>query len=167
MTTIRQAKTEADRALVRELFWEYLDWANARLNEEYGINLEIESMVERDMAKLEIFLPPDGRLLLAMEGAQAVGLACMRRIKEDAGEIKRMYVRPEFRKQGIGRALVEAIIADARAIGYASIRLDSTRFMKAAHSLYRSMGFREIDPYPESEIPPELQHRWVFMERPL
>ncbi|MGD2146233.1 MAG: GNAT family N-acetyltransferase [Anaerolineae bacterium] len=167
MTTIRQAKTEADRALVRELFWEYLDWANARLNEEYGINLEIESMVERDMAKLEIFLPPDGRLLLAMEGAQAVGLACMRRIKEDAGEIKRMYVRPEFRKQGIGRALVEAIIADARAIGYASIRLDSTRFMKAAHSLYRSMGFREIEPYPESEIPPELQHRWVFMERPL
>jgi GNAT superfamily N-acetyltransferase len=99
------------------LCWEYLDWANTRLNQEYGINLEIEIMVERDMAKLDIFLPPDGRLLLAVEGAQAAGLACMRRIGERTGEIKRMYARPEFRKQGINRALVEALIAEAWAIG--------------------------------------------------
>jgi GNAT superfamily N-acetyltransferase len=75
-----------------------------------------------------------------------------------------MYVRPAFRRKGIGRALAQRLISEARGIGYASIRLDSTRFMKAAHALYRSLGFREIEPYPESEIPPEFQSHWVFME---
>jgi GNAT superfamily N-acetyltransferase len=167
MTSILQARAEEDRALIRELFWEYLEWANRRLNEEYDIDFDIESMLERDMSKLEVFLPPYGRMLLAIEGATAAGIACMRRIGKDTGEIKRMYVRPEFRRRGIGRALVEALIAEAQGIGYTTMRLDSTGFMAAAHSLYRSMGFREIEPYPESEIPLQFQQHWVFMERQL
>jgi hypothetical protein len=62
---------------------------------------------------------------------------------------------------------VEALLAEAQTIGYTTVRLDSTRFMAAAHSLYRSVGFHEIEPYSESEIPPELHHRWVFMEKVL
>jgi GNAT superfamily N-acetyltransferase len=92
------------------------------------------------------------------------GLACMRRIREDIGEIKRMYVRPAFRRKGIGRALVNELLSEARAIGYPRIRLDSTRFMHEAHSLYRSVGFQEIEPYPESEIPEEYWQYWIFME---
>jgi GNAT superfamily N-acetyltransferase len=167
MTSIHQAETDEDRALIRELFWEYLEWANTRLNEEYGINFDIKSMLEQDMAKLEVFLPPYGRLLLAIEGARAAGIACMRRIRKDMGEIKRMYVRPEFRRRGIGRALLEALISEAQEIGYPTVRLDSTRFMEAAHSLYRSVGFHEIEPYTESEIPPEFQQNWIFMEKHL
>jgi GNAT superfamily N-acetyltransferase len=167
MTSIHQAETEEDRALVRELFLEYLDWANRRLNQEYGIDFDIQSMVERDMAELEIFFPPDGRLLLAVEEGQAAGIACMRKIREDMGEIKRMYVRPQFRGKGIGRTLLDALLVEAQEIGYPAIRLDSTRFMEAAHALYRSAGFHEIEPYGESEIPPEFRHRWVFMEKPL
>jgi GNAT superfamily N-acetyltransferase len=78
-----------------------------------------------------------------------------------------MYVRPEFRGKGIGRALLEALIAEAQEIGYPTVRLDSTRFMEVAHSLYRSVGFHEIEPYTESEIPPEFQQYWVFMEKQL
>jgi GNAT superfamily N-acetyltransferase len=167
MTSIRQVRTDEDRALIRELFWEYLEWANRRLNEEYDINLDIESMLERDMSKLEVFLPPHGRMLLAIEGATAAGIACMRRIGKRTSEIKRMYVRPDFRRKGIGRAMVEALIAEAQGIGYTTMRLDSTRFMVSAHSLYRSMGFREIEPYAESEIPLQFQQHWVFMERRL
>ena len=167
MISIHQAGTDEDRALIRELFWEYLEWANARLNEEYGINFDIKSMLEQDMANLEIFLPPHGRLLLAIEGARPAGISCMRRIRKDIGEIKRMYVRPEFRRRGIGRALLEALIAEAQEIGYPTVRLDSTCFMEAAHSLYRSVGFHEIEPYTESEIPPEFQQYWVFMEKQL
>jgi GNAT superfamily N-acetyltransferase len=167
MTSIHQAETDQDRVLIRELFWEYLEWANTRLNEEYGINFDIKSMLKQDMGKLEVFLPPYGRLLLAIEGARAAGIACMRRIRKDIGEVKRMYVRPEFRRRGIGRALVEALIAEAQEIGYSAVRLDSTRFMEAAHSLYRSLGFHEIEPYMESEIPPEFQQNWVFMEKQL
>ena len=167
MTGIHQAKTEEDRSQVRELFWEYLQWANERLNEEFDVNFDIESMLERDMAELEIFSPPHGRLLLATEGSQAAGIACLKRIREDMGEIKRMYVRPEYRGSGIGRALLEALLAEAQQIGYPSVRLDSTRFMTAAHSLYRSAGFQEIEPYPESEIPSEFHRHWVFMEKQL
>ena len=167
MASIHQAETDEDRALIRELFWEYLEWANERLNQEYGINLDIESMLERDMTKLEIFLPPDGRLLLAIEGARGTGLACMKRIRKEVGEIKRMYVRPEFRGRGIGRVLLEALIAEAREMGYPTIRLDSTHFMETAHSLYCSVGFCEIEPYPESEIHPEYQANWIFMEKQL
>lgn len=167
MVRIHQAESDEDRTFVRELFWEYLKWANYHLNQEYGINFDIESMVERDMEKLEIFSPPFGRLLLAVEGTQAAGIACMRRIREEIGEIKRMYVRPEFRGRGIGRALLEALISDAQEIGYPTIRLDSTRFMAAAHSLYCSLGFQEIKPYSESEIPAEYHQHWVFMEKVL
>jgi GNAT superfamily N-acetyltransferase len=167
MTSIRQAHIDEDRALIRGLFWEYLEWANRRLNQEYDIDFDVRSMLERDMTELEVFLPPYGRLLLVIEGATATGIACMRRIRENTGEIKRMYVRPDWRRRGIGRALLEELIREAREIGYATMRLDSTRFMAAAHSLYRSMGFREIEPYAESEIPRQFQQYWVFMERQL
>lgn len=167
MAHIHPAHSKDDQLQVRKLFWEYLQWANGRLNEEFDVNFDIESILEHDMAQLEIFLPPQGRLLLATEQSQAIGIACMKRIREDIGEIKRMYVRPEFQGKGIGRVLLESLIAEAKQIGYASIRLDSARFMKSAHSLYSSAGFRVIEPYPESEIPLEFQKHWVFMEKKL
>ena len=167
MSTIRQAESAEDMEHVRELFLEYLHWANEGLNSEYGIDFDVVSMVEDDMDHLEIFSPPDGRLLLAMEGKEAAGLICMRRIRADIGEIKRMYVRPEFRRRGIGRQLVDCLIREARAIGYPTIRLDSTRFMVEAHSLYRSAGFIERGEYPESEIPEQFREHWVFMEMTL
>jgi GNAT superfamily N-acetyltransferase len=164
VSTIRQAVSDVDVGHVRELFLEYLHWANERLNAEYGVDFDVVSMVEEDMAHLEIFSPPDGRLLIAMEGKKAAGLICMRRIRADIGEIKRMYVRPEFRGKGIGRQLVDRLIQEARTIGYPRVRLDSTRFMAEAHALYRSAGFHEIEEYPESEIPEEYRSHWVFME---
>jgi GNAT superfamily N-acetyltransferase len=164
VSSIRQADSAGDLEHVRELFLEYLHWANERLNTEYGIDFDVTSMVEDDMAHLEIFSPPDGRLLLAMEGKNAAGLICMRRIRADTGEIKRMYVRPDFRGRGIGRRLVDSLILEAREIGYPRLRLDSTRFMAEAHALYRSAGFVEIGEYPESEIPEEYRAHWVFME---
>ncbi len=165
MLRIYQAETDEDRDHVRELFWEYLVWANAGLNKEFGINFPIEQMVEEDMLTLDKFYPPQGRLLLARFDNQIAGLACMKQIRQGMGEIKRMYVRDKFRSKGVGRALVEELIAAAREIGFARLRLDSARFMRAAHSLYRSAGFTEIDPYPESEIPAEFQANWIFMER--
>jgi GNAT superfamily N-acetyltransferase len=164
MFRIYQAETDQDKALFRELSWEYLQWANARVDKEYGVRADIQSMLDQDLRELGKFLPPYGRLLLAECDGQVVGLACMKRIREEIGEIKRMYVRPEYRRRGIGRALLEALTAEARAIGYLRMRLDSTRFMAEAHSLYRSVGFQEIEPYPESEIPEELRQHWIFME---
>ena len=164
---IHQAQSEEDRAAVRELFWEYLQWANGRVNEEFGVNFDIRSMLENDMANLHIFSPPDGCLLLASQESSLAGMACMKRLKDRTAEIKRMYVRPEFRRKGVGRKMVGTLIDEAKKAGYTSIRLDSARFMVGAHALYQSAGFREIAPYPESEIPAEFQEHWIFMERDL
>ena len=167
MSHIYQAETDEDRSWVRKLFWQYLEWANGRVNEEFGVDFDIKTMLEDDMAELEIFSPPDGRVLLAIDESRAAGIGCLRRILEDVGEIKRMYVRPQFRGKGIGRAILAALLDEAREAGYPKVRLDSARFMKAAHSLYRSAGFREIEPYPESEIPLDFQENWIFMEKQL
>ena len=167
MLKVYQAETDEDRAYIRELFWEYLQWANTKVNEEFGVNFDIEQMLESDMLDLEKFYSPYGRLLLAEVDGRVAGVACMRRIREDIGEIKRMYVRKEYRRLGIGRTLLERLIEEAKEMGYPKVRLDSARFMEAAHSLYRSNGFYEIDPYPESEIPEEFQSHWIFMERKL
>ncbi|HVO70855.1 MAG TPA: GNAT family N-acetyltransferase [Aggregatilineaceae bacterium] len=167
MLSIVQAEAEQDSAIVRELFWEYLEWANGMVHREFGVTFDIEAMLAGDMADLNKFLPPSGRLLLARDNGQLAGIACLRRLRDDLGEVKRMYVRPAFRRQAIGRALLQRLLDEAHYIGYTRMRLDSARFMTAAHALYRSVGFQEIEAYPESEIPASFQSNWIFMERSL
>ncbi|MDQ2996423.1 MAG: GNAT family N-acetyltransferase [Chloroflexota bacterium] len=116
------------------------------------------------MANIQKFMPPDGRLLLATDAAHLRGCVCMCTIRPGLAEVKRMYVRPNQRHQGTGRALVQTLIADLHNAGYTTIRLDSGRFMTAAHALYRSLGFQEIEPYAESEIPEAFHKYCIFME---
>ena len=165
MLQIYQADLQTDKAHIHALFWEYLQWANTEATQELGINFDVGSIIEQNMLKLTQFMPPKGRLLLAKKGNHIAGIACLHQIRDQTCEIKRMYVRPQYRKQGIGRALIENLIEEASEIGYSNILLDSARFMKAAHHLYRSIGFYEISPYPESEIPKEFQQFWIFMEK--
>lgn len=168
MAFIFQIESAEDIEHVRELFQEYLEWAKMRLRDEFGIGFyDVETKLEQDMAKLEMFAPPAGRLFLVRTDDQIAGLACMRKISAEIAEIKRMYVRPAFRGRGIGRDLLERLLVAAKRMGYPRMRLDSARFMKEAHSLYRSAGFEEIEPYPESEIPEEYQAHWIFMEKHL
>ncbi len=108
------------------------------------------------------FAPPDGRLLLASFDGQVAGCAGLRRLSPEIGEIKRVYVRPGFRGKGLGKALVEAVIAAARLIGYRKLRLETASFMEGAQALYRSLGFDLIEPY--REVPRELKVLEVFME---
>jgi len=158
----------ADKALhaaqIRELFWEYLQWANPKLMDEFGVSFDIESLIESDMQHLDKFMPPAGRLLLGYAEGRLAGVACLKALEAGMGEIKRMFVRPESRQHGLGRKLVERLIAEAEQIGYTRLRLDSARFMQTAHRLYRSVGFVEIEAYAGSEIPPEFQQHWIFME---
>jgi GNAT superfamily N-acetyltransferase len=134
---------------------------------QYGFRLPIGGFVERDLRTLAKFQRPDGRLLLAISGDDAVGIACMQRIGPETAEIKRMYVDPLHRRGGLGRTMLAQLITEAQLTGYKRVRLDSPDFMTAAHSLYRASGFKDIGPYPESEIPDEYKPHWVFMERNL
>lgn len=167
MDEIRQADLDHDLEAVKTLWLQYLSWGNDELQKRFGFRLPVEDAVEHDLATIAKFQPPDGRILLAMEDNVVVGIACLRRMAPDTAEIKRMYVQPARRGKGLGRALLDGLIAEAEASGYDRVRLDSPNFMRAAHSLYRSTGFVDIDPYPESEIPDEFKTYWVFMERRL
>lgn len=152
---------------VEGLWLEYLTWGNDGLQEHFGFRLPVREAVDGDLATLDKFQPPDGRLLLAFRDDTAVGIGCLRRIGPDTAEIKRMYVQPAQRRGGLGRALLDALVTAARDIGYRRLRLDSPNFLTAAHALYRSSEFVDIGPYPESEVPDQYKAHWVFMERPL
>lgn len=167
MPGVRQARLDADLDDVAVLWGDYLRWANDRLDEEYGFRLDVEEALRGNLADLSPFEPPQGRLLLAVEDGQAVGVGCLKRLGPDTAEVKRMYVRPDARGRGVGRLLLDRLVEAAREAGYQYVRLDSSRFMTNAHELYRSVGFTEIEPYEGSEIPAELRHHWVFMELPL
>jgi GNAT superfamily N-acetyltransferase len=165
MLKFQQAVTNEDLDHVKHLFSEYMHWVHSNLSKEYGIEFDIEDKIAQDMTELGMFKPPDGRLLLVTLESELVGLGCLRKIGDEIGEIKRMYIRPTHRGRGIGRELLEILFEEAKSLGFKTIRLDSVRFMDVAHSLYRSFGFVEIEPYPESEIPEEIQEHWVFMEK--
>lgn len=167
MIQIITANQDQHAQPVRELFWEYLQWANAKVEENFGVRFDIAAMLEEDMKTLGKFMPPKGRLLLGYLEDRSMGIACLKALTESIGEVKRMYVRPEARNQGLGRALLNQLLQEARQIGYTQVRLDSARFMTEAHQLYRSTGFREIEAYEGSEIPKEFQNHWLFMEREL
>jgi GNAT superfamily N-acetyltransferase len=164
---IREAELPADTREIARLWLAYLTWGNDELDTRYGFRLPVEEAVERDLDEVSKFQPPEGRLLLAVDGDDAIGTAAMRRIGPETAEIKRMFVDPSRRRAGAGRAMLDALIASAEEAGYARMRLDSPDFMTAAHALYRSEGFADIGPYPESEIPDEHKSHWIFMEKRL
>jgi GNAT superfamily N-acetyltransferase len=96
--------------------------------------------------------PPTGGLWLAWDGPDAVGCVALHRLAPDIAEIKRMYVRPANRGQGVARALARYAIAEARALGYERLCLGTLTTMHAAQHLYASLGFRPVEPYRATEF---------------
>ncbi len=131
--------SDGDIPEVRGLFREYVDWL--------GIDLSFQNF-EQELAALPgDYAAPDGRLLVSQHEDRLAGCVALRRLDPDRCEMKRLYIRPQFRGSGLGRRLVLAIMDEARAIGYRSIRLDTLPQMSAAQGLYESLGFREIEAY--------------------
>ena len=95
---------------------------------------------------------PDGRLYLAYCDGEPVGCIGLRKIDEQNCEMKRLYVRPQFRGKHIGARLVEKIIEDAKEIGYAHLLLDTLPFLERAIRMYKKYGFYEIESYNDSPM---------------
>jgi putative acetyltransferase len=135
-----QAESPVQIAQARELFLEY---ANS-----LGFSLCFQNFDE-ELAHLPGgYAPPEGRLLLAEYEGQLAGCVALHKLENRIAEMKRLYIRPEFRGKGLGRALAERIIAEARRAEYTSLRLDTVEpVMKDAVAMYRKLGFQEIAPY--------------------
>ena len=162
---IRDARLPNDIDFIKKLWTDYLTWGNDKMQMLYGVHPHNPTeAVKDDIKKIDKFLPPNGRLIMAFVDEKACGIGCLKSINEEIGEIKRMYVDPSFRQIGAGRAILQALLNAAKETGYKKVRLDSPKFMEAAHSLYRSVGFKDISVYEEVEIPEEFRQYLLFME---
>lgn len=162
------AHQEAARSLVSE----YLHWVGGIATSNYGLSFDIAAMVQSDIEDKSKFYPPSGRFYLVQHAGSFVGVGCLKRLAPAVGEVQRMYVQPHVRGVGAGRSLVERLLQEAAALGYATVRLESLRALDAAHNLYRSVGFTEVAPYSENSMnayqSPEMLAKYrqsaVFME---
>ena len=140
-----QAQSAAEIEQARTLFEEYA----AGL----GLSLCFQNF-DKELADLPgRYASPNGRLLLAFVDDQLAGCVALRKIDDGVCEMKRLFVREDFRGQELGRRLIDAVIEAAREIGYRQMRLDTLPMkMKSAIGLYRSLGFKEIEPYYENPV---------------
>ncbi len=135
-----QAESPAQIAQARELFLEYA--------QALGFSLCFQNF-DQELTNLPgDYAPPEGRLFLTEFEGQLAGCVALHKLEPEVCEMKRLYLRPQFRGKGLGRTLADRIIAEARQIGYRRMRLDTVEpVMKDAVAMYRKLGFKEIAPY--------------------
>jgi len=151
MDTVRPARLPAEVPAVRALF------------EEYAAGLGVDLCFQNFAAELAglpgAYAPPDGRLLVADVSGELAGCVALRPQAPGVCELKRLYVRPTHRGRGLGRRLLEALLAEAVAAGYREVVFDTLESMTEALALYRSLGFAETEPYNEHPVEGTLWFR--------
>jgi putative acetyltransferase len=154
MIEIVQATTPSQIQTLRDLFREYEAFLQVDL---------CFQRFEEELAGLPgRYAPPQGALLLASVAGQAAGCVAMRALDGHVCEMKRLYVRPPYVRRGLGKKLARRVIEQARAAGYATMRLDTLEKLRPALSLYTGLGFQTCAPYYENPLPGV-----VYLERAL
>jgi len=144
MRSVFKVETKTDLEIARGFFETYAASLDFDLDFQ-GFEEELSSLPGQ-------YAPPAGRLLISTYGDAPAGCIALRKLENSICEMKRLYVKPQFRGLGIGRALAEAIIEEAKEIGYHYMRLDTVPSMERARSLYASLGFKKIGAYRYNPI---------------
>jgi putative acetyltransferase len=162
---IVEAESDAEFRAAARLMREFLSW----VRERYADSPQMvdayfgASKWEKDLAALDAeYTAPNGVILLAFHEDKLAGCVAMRKIESHICEMKRLYVRGEFQQFGIGRRLCKQLLQYAKDRGFRDMRLETGDQQHEAQTLYRSLGFRKIEPYYQH--PPVLQPRVIFME---
>ncbi len=165
MTLIEVPTTTEQLDLVRTLMRASIQWHRQRYIDDLKLIDEYfdAPAFEEELASLPgKYAPPQGTLLLAFHEDIPAGCVALQKLDPHTCEMKKMFVYTHLRGKGVGRALAQALIARARALGYRSMRLTTGFRQYEAKALYHSLGFRVIEPY--YELPEKLRHWVVFME---
>jgi putative acetyltransferase len=166
MVEVRNAESRVDLDEFRRLVAGFITWLKDLYpNNVAGVDEYFASLrSELDSLPGE-YGPPGGRILLAMRNGKACGAVAMRDLGDGTCEMKRMFVERALHGDGVGRALAEALISEARSAGYERMRLETSVHQVAALGLYTSIGFRSIEPY--YDVSENLRPGLRFMELPL
>jgi GNAT superfamily N-acetyltransferase len=155
----------------------YIEWYNSQMNplkENYGIDFfstsgkTVEEIVDARLDRYSGLKPPEGLfLVLEVKGAVA-GMVVLRKLSKSRGLINLMYNRLEYRGKGYAKQMFQRLLEEGRKIGVTCFQLRTPVFSEAAHHIYRSAGFKEVEEYPESlmpNLPPILQPYAIYMEK--
>ena len=144
MSSFSLANTANDYAAAQEMFRAYA----AAIN----INLDFQHFEEELSNLSKMYSPPQGGIILASDHESVIGCVAIRRINESEGELKRMYVSPEYQNKGFGKILLQKALMLARECNYEKVKLDTLNYMSAAIHLYQQAGFYKIPPYYSNPI---------------
>jgi ribosomal protein S18 acetylase RimI-like enzyme len=152
MLKLFEAKTEKDFKLAGTLFLEYVDFLKERfykyVDQQWATGHW--QYLEKEAKTLPgSYAHPQGCILLAEYKGQIAGCIALKELDDGICQMKRLYVRPQFRNLGIGNKLVEGIIEKGRESGYYCMRLNTNRLLDSALKLYSSLGFKEIEPFEQ------------------
>ncbi|UCH37037.1 MAG: GNAT family N-acetyltransferase [Candidatus Bathyarchaeota archaeon] len=155
----------------RQLNVELLTWIANQFSANYQIDVvsmigqTVSEYVDNHLEDLASLQPPNGVIYLLINEGDIAGMGAIRKLSEETGEIKRMYIRPRYRGQGYGTQMLEILLAKGREFSCSKFVLETSKFMTTAQHIYRSAGFREGAEYPESETPPILRSYQLYMEK--
>lgn len=163
-----------DLAAFTALSLDYFNWMNGEISRCCGftipdiVKMELDSYVLHTVNIGRGLKPEDGGVYFMRNAdGKAAAMGGLRRLPDGAAEIVRIYTRPEWRGNGLGRRMVQALAGEARRLGYSVLRLDTAVFMTSAQKIYEAAGFMRRDAYAGAEPPKELQPYWLYLERPL
>jgi len=169
-TSTRLVRTAKDVEHARRLLREYREW----LWHHREVTAFPDSVLQAGLAGLDheiellpgAYESPGGALVLGLSGTTPVGCGALRRLRRGVGEIKRVYVRPDFRGRGLGHRITGMLLGRARSLGYQRAVLDTLPTMKSAIDLYRKMGFVPIPPYWRHPVPGALFFEYGLQGEP-
>lgn len=165
MLSIEQAVSAEDFQQVQLLLAEYFEFLRTEVDKDLD---DLDSVpttagYQQELSELPgRYAPPDGRLLLARYAQATAGCIAFYKYDEGICEVKRLWVRPEYRGKKVGRALVERLVAEARQCGYREMLLSTVDVLTEAHTLYRSLGFEPTEPF--FTLPPGMMEHEVFLK---
>ncbi|OYQ24046.1 hypothetical protein CHU93_16610 [Sandarakinorhabdus cyanobacteriorum] len=170
----RQARLPDDAALLIDLNAEYLQFVFDGVAARFPVTLadifpggDIRAYLPQSLPKIVGNGPPESLFHIVEDAGVPIGMGGVRPVRPGICEMKRVYVREAARGRGLGRQLVDRLIADARSFGYQQMFLDTAPTLTAAIALYETLGFARIPAYPEVEVPAIMHPHWIFMSKAL